>query len=174
MNKSYSKLRHIQEVNQKLENRLLTEKRKSLSSLNENNSNERIISHKIENLVEKPKVEQKLESILANLSDEEKQSIMQLANMSPMEIHNQVEDEMETETTDQEMEMGEQDNENKQRKLSKTLDNIAQANISAWGGVPLAIAIGGAIGTVAGGLAISWGATALLYGLAKLLSEKNS
>ena len=70
--------------------------------------------------------------------------------------------------------MEEQDNENKKRKLSKTLNNVAQANISAWGGVPLAIAIGGALGTVAGGLAISWGATALLYGLAKLLSEKNN
>ncbi len=67
---------------------------------------------------------------------------------------------------------------NEQSRVASLLHNVGAANISAWGGVPAAIAIGAALaGTVgspvAAGFAISWGATVLLMSIAKLLGHKN-
>jgi hypothetical protein len=174
MNKSFSKIRHIQEANMKLEKRLISEKRNRTSPLLEEKSMEREAEMKVEKLVDRADVEQELENILANLSDEEKENLMQLANMSPMEIHNQIENEIENQehNVDVDSEMSESVNKTEKEKIADIMNGIAQSNIAAFGGVPLAIALGGVFGTFAGGLAISWGATAVLYGLAKLLSEK--
>jgi len=55
-------------------------------------------------------------------------------------------------------------------KIAKVLQGIGAANIAAWGGVPAAIAIGTQTGMPLG-FAISWGATTILMGLAKLLDK---
>jgi hypothetical protein len=57
------------------------------------------------------------------------------------------------------------------KQVGKVLHEIGAANIAAWGGVPAAIVIGAAVGMPLG-FAISWGATALLMGLAKMLGVK--
>jgi|LakMenE18May11ns_1017448.scaffolds.fasta_scaffold9959653_24 hypothetical protein len=64
-------------------------------------------------------------------------------------------------------------------EVTDVLHAIGAGNIAAWGGIPAAIAIGGLLaGTVgapfAAGLAVSWGTTALLMGLAKLLKDDPS
>ena len=62
-------------------------------------------------------------------------------------------------------------------KIADILHGIGEGNLKAFGGVPAAMLIGGLLaGTVGSpfvaGLAISWGATALLMGLAKLLEKE--
>jgi hypothetical protein len=66
-------------------------------------------------------------------------------------------------------EMSEEDeNESPKEKLGRILRNIGAANIGNWGGVPAAILIASMTGFPAG-LAISWGVSGLLLGLAKVL-----
>lgn len=57
------------------------------------------------------------------------------------------------------------------QKLANALNALGSGNISAWGGLPLAIGIGATVGSVALGLAASWGATAVLMGIAKALDK---
>jgi hypothetical protein len=57
------------------------------------------------------------------------------------------------------------------QKLANVLNALGSGNIAAWGGLPLAIGIGATVGSVALGLAASWGATAVLMGIAKALDK---
>jgi len=124
-----------------------------------------------------PKVENKLEDIVSKLSDEEisniKSSLESMgitSDTSLDDVHQIVQDEIEEEPMG---EMTEEEKEQSDRqKIANFLEGIGGANIAAWGGVPLAIAVGGIVGSFAVGLAASWGTTALVYGLAKLLSDK--
>jgi hypothetical protein len=128
----------------------------------------------IEEKVETPRIEQGIENILNNLDERDIRMIQRdlrkmgiTPNTSVEEIHQIVQDEM----SDSFAEMTEEEMSDKQ-KIANFLEGIGQGNISAWGGVPLAIAIGGAVGSFGIGLAASWGVTGLLYGIARLLSEK--
>jgi hypothetical protein len=55
-------------------------------------------------------------------------------------------------------------------KVAEIMHSIGAGNIAAWGGVPAAIAVGSLTGMPLG-FAISWGATAVLMGLAKALDK---
>ena len=67
----------------------------------------------------------------------------------------------------------EDENESPKERIAKVLHNIGAGNISAWGGIPAAILIGSMTGFPLG-LAISWGTTGLLMGLARILSGEGS
>lgn len=61
----------------------------------------------------------------------------------------------------------------KAENIANVLHDLGALNIASWAGVPAAILIGGLSGAgFAAGLAASWGATAILMGLAKLLGAK--
>lgn len=136
------------------------------------------IASKIEDVIEQPNVEIKIEDIYSNFSDRDKEKLKNVLdnlgideNSSPKEVHDAIQDKIETEVGG---EIGE--NESARNKVADVLHAIGAGNIAAWGGVPAAIAIGGLLaGTVgapfAAGLAVSWGTTALLMGLAKLLKD---
>ena len=136
------------------------------------------IADKVAEVIELPKVEMKIEDIYSNLSDEDKMNFKMVLdnlgideNSTAKEVHDAIETEVGNEISG---EIGE--NESTRNKASEILHAIGAGNIAAWGGVPAAIAIGGLLaGTVgapmAAGFAISWGATALLMGLAKLLKD---
>ena len=140
---------------------------------------EQEIASKVEKILEKPSVEMKIEDVYSNMSDSDKDMLKDVlnnlginANSSPKEVHDKIENKVGTEVGG---EMSEED-ETPRNKAARILHNIGAGNIAAWGGVPAAIAIGGLLaGTVGApmvaGFAISWGATALLMGLAKLLEE---
>jgi hypothetical protein len=66
----------------------------------------------------------------------------------------------------------EEENETPKEKLGRIMRNIGAANIGNWGGVPAAILIASMTGFPVG-LAISWGVTGLLLGLAKVLDPDN-
>lgn len=138
------------------------------------------MSTKVEKIINLPKVESKIEDIYSNLSDEEKENLKMVLdnlgvdeNSSASEVHGSIVSAVEDRIGG---EMSEEDeNENPKHKAAKILHSIGAGNISAWGGVPAAIAIGGLLaGTVGApmvaGFAVSWGTTALLMGLAKLLA----
>jgi hypothetical protein len=129
----------------------------------------------VEEKVETPRIEQGIENILNNLDERDIRMIQRdlrrmgiTPNTSVEEIHQIVQDEM----SDSFGEMTEEEEMSDKQKIANFLEGIGQGNISAWGGVPLAIAIGGAVGSFGIGLAASWGVTGLLYGIARLLSEK--
>lgn len=136
------------------------------------------IANKVEDVINQPKVEMKIEKIYSNLSDEDKMRLKMVLdnlgideNSSAKDVHDTLESEVNTEDVG---EIGE--NESTRNKVADVLHGIGAGNIAAWGGVPAAIAIGGLLaGTVGApmvaGFAISWGTTALLMGLAKLLKN---
>lgn len=139
------------------------------------------LADKVETTIEKPKVEMKIEDIYSQLSDEEKEELKTTLEdlgideySSAKEVHSKIEDMVGDDILNGEI--SEDEDENPRKKTAKILHTIGAGNISAWGGVPVAIAIGGAlVGTVASpmvaGFAISWGVTGLLMGLAKLLHK---
>jgi hypothetical protein len=130
-------------------------------------------SRKVERIVDTPKVQMRLEDIVSNLSNRE---INQIKNVldnlgideytSAKEVHDAVKD-LANEAMDGEM-SEEDENETPKEKLGRILRDIGAANIGNWGGVPAAILIASMTGFPAG-LAISWGVTGLLLGLAKVL-----
>ena len=141
---------------------------------------EESVSSKVEEIINLPKVESKIENIYSNLSDEQKENLKMVLdnlgvdeNSSASDVHSSIVSAVEDRIGG---EMSEEDeNENPKHKAAKILHSIGAGNIAAWGGVPAAIGIGGLLaGTVGApmvaGFAVSWGATALLMGLAKLLA----
>ena len=135
------------------------------------------LSTKVEKVINHPKVEMKLEDIYSNLDDDAKMELQNVLdnlgideNSSADEVHSKIESTIEDNDGGEMLE-----NENPRHKVVKILHGIGAANIAAFGGIPAAIAIGAALsGTVgspmAAGFAISWGATGLLMGLARLLA----
>jgi hypothetical protein len=145
------------------------------NDMEEDLSPEEMAADKVEDMVDSPRFERGIERILDNLDDRDIMMIQRdlrkmgiTPNTSVEEIHQIVQSEME----DSFAEMTEQEEMNDKQKIANFLEGIGQGNLAAWGGIPLAIAIGGAVGSFGIGLAASWGATGLLYGIAKLLSEK--
>jgi len=141
------------------------------------------IAGNVESILNKPKVEMKIEDIYSNLSDDEKRKLESSLNnlgideyTSPKEAHDAVQNVADNVGG----EIGEGDeNMNPKEKIADILHGIGEGNIAAFGGVPAAILIGGLLaGTVGSpfvaGLAISWGVTSLLMGLAKLLAKDKS
>jgi hypothetical protein len=130
-------------------------------------------SRKVERIVDTPKVQMRLEDIVSNLSNRE---INQIKNVldnlgideytSAKEVHDAVKD-LANEAMDGEM-SEEDENETPKETLGRILRDIGAANIGNWGGIPAAILIASMTGFPAG-LAISWGVTGLLFGLAKVL-----
>jgi hypothetical protein len=144
------------------------------------NENEEIAA-KVEPILNKPEVEKKIEDIYSNLSDDEKKelesSLKKLginASTSPKEAHDAVQNVADNVGG----EMSE-NNENidPKKKVANILHTIGAGNLAAFGGAPVAIAIGSLlVGTVGSpfvvGLGISWGVSTLLVGLAKLLEKE--
>jgi hypothetical protein len=141
------------------------------------------IAGNVESILNKPKVEMKIEDIYSNLSDDEKRKLESSLNnlgideyTSPKEAHDAVQNVADNVGG----EIGEGDeNMDPKEKVADILHGIGEGNIAAFGGVPAAILIGGLLaGTVGSpfvaGLAISWGVTSLLMGLAKLLAKDKS
>jgi hypothetical protein len=141
------------------------------------------IAGNVESILNKPKVEMKIEDIYSNLSDDEKRKLESSLNnlgideyTSPKEAHDAVQNVADNVGG----EIGEGDeNMNPKEKIADILHGIGEGNIAAFGGVPAAILIGGLLaGTVGSpmiaGFAISWGVTSLLMGLAKLLAKDKS
>jgi len=134
-------------------------------------------SKKVERIVDSPKVQMKLEDIVSNLSDSEKNKIKNVLDnlgidqySSAKDAHDAVKD-LAKEAMDGEM-SEEEENETPKEKLGRIMRNIGAANIGNWGGVPAAILIASMTGFPVG-LAISWGVTGLLLGLAKVLDPDN-
>jgi hypothetical protein len=134
-------------------------------------------SKKVERIVDSPKVQMKLEDIVSNLSDSEKNKIKNVLDnlgidqySSAKDAHDAVKD-LAKDAMDGEM-SEEEENETPKEKLGRIMRNIGAANIGNWGGVPAAILIASMTGFPAG-LAISWGVTGLLLGLAKVLDPDN-
>ena len=134
-------------------------------------------SKKVERIVDSSKVQMKLEDIVSNLSDNEKNKIKNVLDnlgidqySSAKDAHDAVKD-LAKEAMDGEM-SEEEENETPKEKLGRIMRNIGAANIGNWGGVPAAILIASMTGFPAG-LAISWGVTGLLLGLAKVLDPDN-
>jgi hypothetical protein len=141
------------------------------------------IAGNVESILNKHKVEMKIEHIYSNLSDDEKRKLESSLNnlgideyTSPKEAHDAVQNVADNVGG----EIGEGDeNMDSREKVADILQEIGGANMGAFGGVPAAIVIGGLlVGTVGSpfvaGLAISWGVTGLLMGLAKLLAKDKS
>jgi hypothetical protein len=136
------------------------------------------IAAEVDDVLEKPKVQDRIEDIYSNFTDRDIENIKRVLDnlgideySSAKEVHTAIEKKIGDKIGG---EIGE--NESLRNKASEILHGIGAANISAWGGVPAAIGIGGILaGTVgapfAAGLAVSWGVTALLMGIAKLLKE---
>jgi len=141
------------------------------------------IASNVESILNKPKVEMKIEDIYSNLSDEEKEKLESSLNdlgihayTSPKKAHAAVQ--KAAKTVGGEMSEGDENMDPKE-KVANILHGIGEGNLKAFGGVPAAIVIGGLLaGTVGApmlaGFAISWGVTALLMGLAKLLAKDKS
>ncbi len=135
-------------------------------------------AQKVEKIIDSPKVQFRLEDIVSNLSEREKMKIKDALNQigideytSAKDAHSAVKD-----LADEAMsgEMSEEDeNESPKERIAKVLHNIGAGNISAWGGIPAAILIGSMTGFPLG-LAISWGTTGLLMGLARILGGEGS
>jgi hypothetical protein len=138
-----------------------------------------MVANKVEQIVDLPKVEMRIEDIYSNLSDVQKEKLKGVLDRlnidefsSAKEVHNKVENVV-ADKIGGEMGEGDENMEPKQ-KIARILHSIGAGNISAWGGVPAAILIGGAIGSVATGFALSWGVTGLLMGLAKLIAKDDT
>jgi phosphoenolpyruvate carboxylase len=134
-------------------------------------------SKKVERIVDSSKVQMKLEDMVSNLSDREKNQIKNVLDnlgidqySSAKDAHDAVKD-LAREAMDGEM-SEEEENETPKEKLGRIMRDIGAANIGNWGGVPAAILIASMTGFPAG-LAISWGVTGLLLGLAKVLDPDN-
>jgi hypothetical protein len=135
-------------------------------------------ANKVEKVIETPKIENKLEGIISNMSERDIEKLKRTLDelgidkySSAEEVHDKVKEVSGDEINSEMFE--EEEYKNPKEKVAEILHAIGSGNISAWGGVPTAILIGGAIGSVATGFAISWGVTGLLMGLAKLLSDKD-
>ena len=141
------------------------------------------IAGNVESILNKPKVEMKIEDIYSNLSDDEKRKLESSLNnlgideyTSPKEAHDAVQNVADNVVG--EMSEGDE-NMDPREKVADILHGIGEGNLKAFGGVPAAMLIGGLLaGTVGSpfvaGLAISWGVTTLLMGLAKLLAKDKS
>jgi hypothetical protein len=135
-------------------------------------------SKKVERIVDSPKVQMKLEDIVSNLSDREKQQIMNVLDnlgidqySSAKDAHDAVKD-LASEAMSGEM-SEEDENETPKQKLGKIMRNIGAANIGNWGGAPAALLIASMTGLPVG-IAISWGVSGLLLGLAKVLDPDDA
>lgn len=128
---------------------------------------------------EDPRFQNSINKIVDSLSDEEKEQLRSTleslgisASSSAEEVHSVVSAPKEEEPVS---ELGEDDGQidpvkKFKNKVADVLHSVGAGNVAAWGGVPAAIAIGATIGSVATGFAISWGATAVLMGLAKAMN----
>jgi len=139
-------------------------------------SPEEMAADRIEEVMDNPKVEDRIERIVDRLSNKEKMLIQRsLEEMgitpesSVEDVHQVIQSNMEEIST---AEMTEGEEKSDKQKIADFLEGIGGGNMAAWGGVPLAIAIGGTVGSMGVGFAASWGLTGLLYGIAKLLSDK--
>lgn len=92
------------------------------------------------------------------------------AQSSPEEVHNVVSNVAESLQSLIVSEGEEGKDELIKDKVAEILHSIGAGNIAAWGGVPAAIAVG-SLTDMPLGFAISWGATAVLMGLAKALDK---
>jgi len=147
--------------------------------LQENENKE--IAAKVEPILNKPEVEKKIEDIYSNLSDDEKKelesSLKKLginASTSPKDAHDAVQNV--ADNVGGEMSEGDE-NIDPKKKVADILHTIGAGNLAAFGGAPVAVAIGSLlVGTVGSpfvvGLGISWGVSTLLVGLAKLLEKE--
>jgi len=160
-----------------------------------------MIANKVEQIIDSPRIESKIENVISDLSPEEIEDLKNTLDSlginsfsSASDVHNKIENLMPSESG----ELGEEDysgvygkkiprisptygknngdeySGDIKKKLAKILHYIGEGNVKAWAGIPAAIAIGSQIGTVAGGFAISWAITGLFMGIAKLLDKKES
>lgn len=145
---------------------------------------------KVEDVVNSnPKFQNSIDAIIAALSDEEKAELQNAlsshgitASSSAEEVHNiisQPKEGNEQEVSElffYDKDKGASDKPQAGRsmkeirnKVADIMHSVGAGNIGAWGGLPAAVVIGSMTG-VATGLAISWGASAVLMALAKALN----
>ncbi len=139
------------------------------------------IGLKAEKLIHTPKVEMKIEDVFSNLSEEDKQELSSILNQLGIDENSSIEEiyriiQNKVGEYESHAEMTEGEEMSPRKKAAEIFDAIGAGNLKLFGGFPVAVAIGGALaGTVgspvAAGLAISWGASTLLLGLAKLLAK---
>jgi hypothetical protein len=139
-------------------------------------SEEEVISQKVEDVIDNPKVEHRIDNMLSNLSDEDLEEIQDTLsdlgideNSDVSEVHAKLSQHSGHHSNEEMTESGEPSN--PKHKVREILHSIGAGNIAAWGGVPAAIAIGSAIGMPLG-FAISWGVSGLLVGIAKAMGKK--
>ncbi len=140
------------------------------------------MSLKAEKLSHSPKVEMKIEDVFSNMSEEDKDELSQVLNELGIDENSSLDEingviQNSVSERESQGEMTEGDEINPRKKVAEIFDAIGAGNLRLFGGFPVAVAIGGALaGTVgspvATGLAISWGASTLLLGLAKLLAKE--
>ena len=139
------------------------------------------IGLKAEKLLHTPKVERKIEDAFSNMSEEDKQELSSILNQLGIDENSSVEEiyriiQNKVGEYESHAEMTEGEEMSPRKKAAEIFHAIGEMNIENWGGLPTALIIGGALmGTVAApfttGLAVSWGASTLLLGLAKLLAK---
>ena len=127
----------------------------------------------VEQTFENPEFKSAMFDLVTSLSSRDAQRIKdELASLGitpdsdPEEIAAEIQAQSDIETDELQENL-----EDKSKKIGEVLHDIGAANVSAWAGVPAAIAIGALTGMPLG-FAISWGATAVLMGLAKMLGHK--
>jgi len=137
------------------------------------------VADKVEMVLEKPSVQNKIDNMLTRLSEDQieeiKDTLDELGideNTSAEEVVSMVNDDAVSDDLDMDSELSEEDEkENMKHKVAKVLNAIGAGNIATWGGVPTAIAIGAFTGFPMG-VAISIGVSALLCGLAKAIAPE--
>ena len=163
MNRSFSKIRHIQEANKRIEKRFLTENKT-----------------KEEKKPEEPKQTQTLQSkvnaIVDKLSDSEKEELKTTLDKLGIEPDSSLKQVVQIVNDSTPQEKGEMDEEEKstKEKVADTLAGLGSA-LAASHLVPIIpVAIGQAadIG-FGGGLAVSLGTSLILLSLAKALGHKS-
>lgn len=155
--------------------------RKTLRRIIKENASEKMMAKDIERKIETPQFERTVDELLMNLSKhdiEELKDVISDLGITPessvIDIHDKIEDEEESPMSFTEMGEDEEKNDDKKnikKKTANILHSLGAGNIAAWGGVPLAIAIGSATGMPVG-FAISWGVSGLMLALAKALQKK--
>jgi predicted transcriptional regulator len=145
--------------------------------INEEEDEERNISDKVDQIIKLPKVQNRLENIVDNLSEVDKENLKKVLDnlgidemSSAKEVHSKIKN-MSNNLGDGELEEDEGKEESPKEKVARILHSIGAGNIALWGGVPVAIGIGSMLGMPLG-FAISWGTTTLLMGIAKLLGHE--
>jgi hypothetical protein len=145
-------------------------------------NNESKLAIKAERLLHSPKVEMKIEDVFSNLSDEDKEELSNILNQLGIDENSSIEEvykviQNSVSNYEDQGEMTEEKEMSPKKKAAEIFNSIGAGNLGNWGGLPTALIIGGAlVGTVSSpmltGLAVSWGASTLLLGLAKLLSKE--